>query len=176
MRYSPEHKQAVHQRIVQTAAERIKSDGFAASGVDTLMADAQLTSGSFYRHFQSKDALLSEVIASELERSRALFTHATDLTAILKRYLHMAHVQSPQSGCALPSLTPEIARASEQTRQAFTDGLHDLLAQLQDTGASRNDAVAALSAAVGAVMLARACNDEQLQRELLKACRSTFCK
>jgi len=48
-RYGKEHKQATRQRIVETAARRLKRDGIDGSGVATLMSDAGLTNGAFYR-------------------------------------------------------------------------------------------------------------------------------
>ena len=54
MRYSREHKQAMRQRIIEAAGRRFKTDGIDGSGIAALMADAGLTNGAFYAHFDSK--------------------------------------------------------------------------------------------------------------------------
>ena len=53
-RYGSEHKQVTRQRIIDAAGRRLKQDGIDGSGVATLMADAGLTNGAFYAHFDSR--------------------------------------------------------------------------------------------------------------------------
>src|SRR5947207_338378 len=65
-RYDKQHKQATRQRIIETAGRRFKQDGIDGSGIATLMADAGLTNGAFYAHFNSKDDLVAAVIADQL--------------------------------------------------------------------------------------------------------------
>ncbi|WP_447430829.1 TetR/AcrR family transcriptional regulator [Cupriavidus basilensis] len=72
MRYSASHKAATRQRVLEASGALVKREGFAATGVDQLMGAAGLTGGAFYSHFDSKQALLREVIARELQRSREL--------------------------------------------------------------------------------------------------------
>ena len=58
-RYSTDHKEKTRAAIVDAAAERIRSGGFDALGVASIMAEAGLTHGGFYAHFSSRDALLA---------------------------------------------------------------------------------------------------------------------
>jgi AcrR family transcriptional regulator len=71
-RYAKEHKQATRRRIIEAAGRRLKRDGIDGSGVSTLMADAGLTNGAFYAHFDSKEdlylALLEERFDEQLGR------------------------------------------------------------------------------------------------------------
>src|SRR3954470_18869929 len=67
-RYGKEHKAATRQRIIDAAGRRFKKDGIEGSGVATLMADAGLTNGAFYAHFDSKDDLVAAVIGDQLGR------------------------------------------------------------------------------------------------------------
>ena len=60
MRYSPEHKAEVHQRILQDASRRVRAEGLTGAGVAAVMRDNGLTHGGFYKHFESKDELLLE--------------------------------------------------------------------------------------------------------------------
>src|SRR5438270_10498691 len=68
VRYGTEHKQATRRRIIRAAGRRFKQDGIDGSGVATLMADAGLTNGAFYAHFESKDDLVATTIANQLRR------------------------------------------------------------------------------------------------------------
>jgi TetR/AcrR family transcriptional repressor of nem operon len=65
-RYGKAHKQATRGRIVEAAGRRLKRDGIDGSGVATLMADAGLTNGAFYAHFDSKDDLVATAVADQL--------------------------------------------------------------------------------------------------------------
>ena len=72
-RYSQEHKDATRRRIIETAGRRLKRDGIDGSGIATLMADAGLTNGAFYAHFDSKDDLVATVVGEELGRQATAF-------------------------------------------------------------------------------------------------------
>ena len=66
MRYKEDHKEHIRQKILQSAAARLRSKGIAASGVVGLMADVGLTQGGFYAHFKSKDALVRESLQTAM--------------------------------------------------------------------------------------------------------------
>ena len=70
MRYGKEHKQATRQRIIDVAGRRFKTDGIDGSGIATLMADAGLTNGAFYAHFESKNDLVATMVADQLRAQR----------------------------------------------------------------------------------------------------------
>ena len=63
MRYSKEHKQETHARIVKKASVRLREKGAHGIGVADLMKDAGLTHGGFYAHFDSREALVIEAFA-----------------------------------------------------------------------------------------------------------------
>ena len=73
-RYGKEHKQATRRRILETAGRRLKRDGIDGSGVATLMADAGLTNGAFYAHFDSKEDLVASALAAQLREQRESFS------------------------------------------------------------------------------------------------------
>jgi TetR/AcrR family transcriptional regulator, transcriptional repressor for nem operon len=54
MRYSKEHKQETHTRIVKKASVRLREKGAHGIGVADLMKEAGLTHGGFYAHFDSR--------------------------------------------------------------------------------------------------------------------------
>src|ERR1700761_7782503 len=63
MRYAPEHKAEVHQHIVEDAARQVRAEGLTGAGVATIMRRTGLTHGGFYKHFESKEKLLTESVA-----------------------------------------------------------------------------------------------------------------
>ena len=63
MRYRPEHKAEIHQKIVKDASRRVRAEGLTGAAVSTVMKDAGLTHGGFYKHFGSKDELLMESLS-----------------------------------------------------------------------------------------------------------------
>ena len=60
MRYPPGHKAEIHHKIVKDASQRFRTEGLSGPAVSTVMRDAGLTHGGFYKHFGSKDELLTE--------------------------------------------------------------------------------------------------------------------
>ena len=72
-RYGKDHKQATRRRIIEAAGRRLKRDGIDGSGVATLMADAGLTNGAFYAHFDSKEDLVASAVADQLREQRESF-------------------------------------------------------------------------------------------------------
>ena len=69
MRYSREHKQETHDRIVKKASVRLREKGAHGIGVADLMKEAGLTHGGFYAHFDSREALVIEAFAYAMDRS-----------------------------------------------------------------------------------------------------------
>jgi TetR/AcrR family transcriptional repressor of nem operon len=50
-------------RLLDSALEVIRSKGYAASSVDDICHQAEVTKGSFFHHFKSKDSLALDAIA-----------------------------------------------------------------------------------------------------------------
>ena len=69
MRYSKEHKQETHERIVKKASVRLREKGAHGIGVADLMKEAGLTHGGFYAHFDSREALVIEAFAYAMDRA-----------------------------------------------------------------------------------------------------------
>jgi AcrR family transcriptional regulator len=175
MRYPKEHKEQTRTRLLESGGSYAKKHGFNGSGMDSLAAAAGVTTGSLYKHFEGKSDLFAALIRSELQRTAKRFSAIApgDLEAATKAlaaYLSLNHVKHPEAGCALPSLTPEVARADESVRDAFQSGMIAIHAIVADRFTGSSDTAWALIAqSVGAVMLARAMRDETVRRELLGA-------
>ena len=63
MRYHPEHKVEVHRKILKDASRRVRAEGITGAAVSSVMRDAGLTHGGFYKHFGSKDELLTQALS-----------------------------------------------------------------------------------------------------------------
>lgn len=171
MRYSPEHKAVARQKLISAGGALAKKAGFNNTGIDALAAAAQMTTGAFYSQFASKSELLTAIVEHELTQTTAAFAAKDELGLhqALAWYLSPRHVQHPEKGCLLPSLTAEIARADEATRLRFEQLLEPLLETLQNANHNKEQAWALLAQAVGGVMLARAVLSPNKQLEILQA-------
>ena len=57
MRYAADRKEKTRAKILRAAGRVFRRQGYHAAGVDKVMAEAGLTAGGFYAHFDSKQAL-----------------------------------------------------------------------------------------------------------------------
>jgi TetR/AcrR family transcriptional regulator, transcriptional repressor for nem operon len=179
VRYTEEHKHETRQRIIATAGRRLKRDGIDGSGVATLMKDAGLTNGAFYRHFESKDSLVAEAITDQLHTLHANIVEQAEpgkagLEQIVRWYLSAEHRDNPVDGCPNAALLDEIARSEEATRQAYTEGvlvvIDGLAARMapDDPPSARVKALSLLGLMAGTLQLSRALADRQLADDLLE--------
>ncbi len=60
MRMSREAMADHHEQIVSAASRMLRERGIEGTSVADLMQAVGLTHGGFYRHFESKDALVAE--------------------------------------------------------------------------------------------------------------------
>jgi TetR/AcrR family transcriptional regulator, transcriptional repressor for nem operon len=178
MRYDKEHKQATRQRIISAAGRRLKSDGIDGSGVATLMADAGLTNGAFYAHFESKDDLVATVVADQLRAQRdgldALAPGRAGIEQFLRSYLSVEHRDNREDGCPSAALLDEIDRCAVATKDAYTDGLlamaDDIAARLapHDPQSARVGVLGVFAMVIGTLQLSRAITDPRLADALLE--------
>ena len=176
MRYSASHKLETREKLLQSSALSAKRSGFSTVGVDGLMKAIGLSGAAFYSHFSSKDALFTAIVERELGQSleRLGGQEGQDrerLERCLKHYLSMAHVEQPESGCALPALGAEIARSDIQVReqaQMWICRLQDSWAQILG---SDSLAWSILSQCVGALVVARMLVTPDVQRKVLESSR-----
>ena len=62
MPYSPEHKQNSREQILSGAMNLFSRKGFSNVSIDEVMAEAGMTRGAFYAHFESKSVLYAEAV------------------------------------------------------------------------------------------------------------------
>jgi TetR/AcrR family transcriptional repressor of nem operon len=167
-------------RIVAAAARLFRLRGFDDVTVAEVMKEAGLTHGAFYGHFASKEALIAAAIEQALplkpgdpglRRSAAEFADG---------YLSTKHRDGRTSSCLFSSLGTEAARGSAELRQGMTAAVRRRIDHLS-AGApgagpeqQRRAAIAAWSAMVGAMVLARIVDDEGLSNEILTQTRASL--
>ena len=177
MRYPAAETAEKHARIVEQAARLFRERGFSGVSVGEIMKETGLTHGPFYNHFASKEALIAESLAhitgKSLEGLDEASPDAAGKAAYLAGYLSEAHRDAPGTGCPVAALAPEIGR-EPGVRGVFTTHVRSTLERMtarfpwSSKKNARRDAILAASAMAGAMMLARAVDDEALSKEILR--------
>src|ERR1700688_1385542 len=125
MRYPSDQKARAKQAILQAGAGALRTNGFNGIGVDGLAASAGVTSGAFYSNFSNKEALLQEVIEACLgepfidPESGSLAERQARLKEWLAMYISADHRTDPASGCVMPTLSADVARANPKIRATY---------------------------------------------------------
>ncbi|GAA1609536.1 TetR/AcrR family transcriptional regulator [Actinoplanes couchii] len=151
------------ERIVAVAARLFRERGIAGAGVADVMAEAGLTHGGFYKHFASKDALVTEAVTAAFAGQQA----PTPDT-----YLSAAHRDDPGGGCPTAGFGGDMAKelGSDATRAAYAHGVEGFARALGDGEPD----LAALSTMVGALILSRATAGTDLSDRILTAAREAL--
>jgi TetR/AcrR family transcriptional regulator, transcriptional repressor for nem operon len=180
MGHSQADKAQSRERILRQAADAVRDTGLASVSVGKLMRSVGLTHGGFYNHFASRSDLLAQAL------ERALVEGARSATASMKPagtprsyetrirgYVSRAHRDARTSGCAIAALASDVARADVASRAVMSAHLDEFVGQLAQSLNSQNegDAMLAVSAMVGAVLLARVQTDPKKSDALLKSVR-----
>lgn len=173
MRYSSTHKQETRDKLLNSGRAIAKSGGFDSMGVDALMKAIGLTGGAFYSHFASKAELFSEIIDRELLNSSEMLEGATEegMETCIRNYLSNWHAEHPESGCVLPTLGPEIARADLQVRSAVERSAKTLHSKWSKHMGDPDAAWALISQCVGAVLLSRLMESKGTRQQVLASSR-----
>ncbi|CAB3789586.1 hypothetical protein LMG28614_02933 [Paraburkholderia ultramafica] len=191
-------EQAVENRkaIIAASEKLFREHGIDGVGLSALMKAAGFTQGGFYNHFESKEALAAEVVASAMDKANQDLKEA--IAAPIRRggnrlkrqvdfYLSGTHCSDIEQGCAIAGLTADVRRLGHEAQAHFADGLQamfetltGLVAQQRgESGATdeaRREAIAFYSEMVGALILSRAVAgaDPQFGEEILNASRETL--
>lgn len=176
-RVSQEQARINRQRVVEVAAALFRERGLHGVGVVDIMAAAGLTHGGFYGQFANKDALAAEAFDAALAEE---YRGNTD--TVVSNYLSLGHVRTPGKGCPLAALANDVSRelSGSEVRGRFTKGVERLativaaLTPKASRDRRRQRSLATVSTLVGAVVLARAVDDEALAEELLRAAQASI--
>jgi TetR/AcrR family transcriptional repressor of nem operon len=180
MRVSREQASENRERVLDVAAKLFRERGFNGVGVAELMKEAGLTHGGFYGQFESKEDLMAQAsgrasaaVMKRWRESAARSSHP--LSALVGSYLSVSHRDEPGGGCIVAALGAEAPRESAKVRRVVADAAKSLLETLGEvvSGKSkaekRQRAAVTLASMVGAIILARAVDDDVLSKEILRA-------
>jgi TetR/AcrR family transcriptional repressor of nem operon len=184
MRYQPEHKIEVHRKILKDAARRVRAEGITGAAVASVMRDAGLTHGGFYKHFGSKDELLTKSlseafreVADHLTQAAEKSQPATAWKAVVKAYLSPVHCDHAERGCPLAALAPELARAGPAMKAPIRGELVKYKNRMLPFMPGRRVAdkerafFAIFSTMIGAVAIARILPDQAARARVLASAR-----
>jgi TetR/AcrR family transcriptional repressor of nem operon len=172
-------EQAAENRraIVAAATQLFRERGAEAVGLNELMKHAGFTQGGFYNHFESKAALVAEVLASAMvegaaELAKNARAPVDESTSALRRYiswyLSQAHRDNIDHGCPVAGFAGDTPRLGAGAQSHFAGGLDDqitilagLIAESGSFATSaerrtlRERAISLHSEMVGALVLSR---------------------
>ena len=181
MRVTRAEMESNHQRIVDRAASLFRERGVTDTSVADVMSAAGLTHGGFYRHFDSKQALLAAAIQSAFEQvvtvmevNRQAREPVGARSALHAYYLSEAHLQQPDRACPVATLAGELARTTPELRTLFGVGVNRMLDSVTQChpghpAQSRVAATREFAMLVGAAVIARA-SDERTATAVITAC------
>jgi AcrR family transcriptional regulator len=179
MRYAAEHNQKTRERILEVASRLFREHGVAGVGLAKIMAEADLTVGTFYTHFRSKEALLREALQRSLRARHEHFERAlreADVETVIRAYLSPEHRDAPATGCVVAALASEVARHPRQTRQAFAsdmapslDAIARSLSNRRGAPVGRAEAAALFGLLAGTLQVARATPERAASDAILEA-------
>jgi len=191
-RVSRAQTEANHEAIEAAASRLFRERGLDGVTVADVMAEAGLTHGGFYTHYESKDALAASAcesafaFAAEKWRRRvdAAATPAAARDAIAEGYLRSAYCDPSVASCPTATLVTDVARAGtgHPIHDAYIDGVKqqiDTLATLGTSGDRNKDRAAAcvqLATMMGALLLARATHGDPISDEIIAAARAHLVK
>jgi len=127
-----------HQHIVETAYRLFKRDGFHATGIDKIIAEAAVAKMTMYRHFPSKDGLIVEVLDWRAERfkrqldrlAEAALSPQESILAIFE--WHERWFDSPDfHGCLFQHALAEFGEPKHAVFEAVIRQKRDLQERLQ---------------------------------------------
>jgi TetR/AcrR family transcriptional regulator, transcriptional repressor for nem operon len=181
MRVSRIQAEKNRQTVIDVASRLFREHGFDGVGLKDLMKGAGLTQGAFYKQFGSKDDLAAQASKRALESASRRWSAAAEanpkdpLGAVIAFYLSVGHREERMDGCPVVALGSDAARQSADVKASFEAGIRKYLELLgswvgdADGEKPGSKTVAILSAMVGAVLLSRAVNDEDLSKRFLHA-------
>ena len=181
MRVSRTQAEENRQNVINVASRLFKEHGFDGIGLKDLMKGAGLTQGAFYKQFASKDDLAAQAstraMANAFNHWLALAAANPDdpLGAVIALYLSPEHREERMDGCPVVALGSDAARQGAEVKASFEAGIREYLELLgRWVGGAEGEepsgkAMTILSTMVGAVLLSRAVNDEQLSKQFLQA-------
>lgn len=184
MRYPPEHRAETRRKIVKDAARRLRAEGLSGAAVSTVMKDAGLTHGGFYKHFGRKDDLVMESVRQAFQEIGGFLASVAEKSepgtawkAIVRTYLSAEHCDHPEAGCPVAALASELARAGSGLKGQIYREMENYKSRLAPFMPGRRAAdkerafTLMISTMLGAVTIARMIPSRTERARLLAATR-----
>ena len=184
MRYKPEHKIEIHQKIVKDASRRVRTGGLDGAVIGAVMRDTGLTHGGFYKHFGSKNDLLVESLREAFREIEETLVRAAEQArpgegwkAVVKTYLRPEFCEHPERGCPLAALASELARADKGMKPQIVAELVNYKNQMLPFMPGRRTVdkecafFAIFSTMIGATGIARMLPDREIREKVLGSAR-----
>jgi TetR/AcrR family transcriptional repressor of nem operon len=116
----------VREQIVDAGLKCLLEKGFNGVGVQEITTVAGVPKGSFYNHFESKEALGAEIVARYgKDNARRLHLHDTSIPALerLRRHFETKNATFVASkyerGCLLGNFAAELSNQSPMIRESL---------------------------------------------------------
>ena len=189
-RSSNEQARKNRANIVESAARLFRESGVDNVSVADIMSAADMTIGGFYKHFESKSALVEEVFSLTFEQSSAAWRDVCERrydddpghpsAAIVDYYLKK---KPADQACPMIAFAPHVAAkaADRSSRESYRDGTEALYAQFLDHMAkyraadgapSDQEAKVLFAAMIGARLLSQSVGDAEWIRSLKSAVKA----
>ena len=118
---------AAKQRIIETASDLFYRQGYNATGINQIIEEAAVAKATMYQHFESKEDLLYEYLASTASATnvalyRAQESHKTvrQKVAALFDFLQDFAAQTSCNGCNFLNISAEIPAGNSRIRGVLT--------------------------------------------------------
>lgn len=148
-RVSPAHKDAVRRRIMDAALVCLGRNGYRNVTTREVLAEAGLSTGTFYNYFPTKDhlyeALAAELLAGERARLADGVDRGDDLGVALMRFLADHVLGDPEAAVAVsmfrsrPDASGEAAEAIARLNRSVLDEFVPIVRRAQADGFLRDD-------------------------------------
>ncbi|MGC1497745.1 MAG: TetR/AcrR family transcriptional regulator [Sulfitobacter sp.] len=177
-------KEQTRARILDAASQSFRSNGYAGIGVDGIAKAAGVTSGAFYAHFGSKDGAFEAALATGLDEVIATIPNFQTefaeewVAAFADYYLGEAHRSDLACGCAMTTLSPEVARADPEVHMAYEAKMNKIVGLIADGLIGDTHEVrqakgwAMLSTLIGGLTLSRAVANPDVANGIAAAART----
>lgn len=170
-RVSPKHTpkaSSKRQHIVETAYRLFRQDGFHATGIDRIIAEAQVAKMTMYRHFPSKEGLIVEVLEErfrrfeeQLDRMAALSKQPEGMIDDIIGWYGRWFDRADFNGCLFAHALAEygspshpVFEASVRQKESLRRRMADILAKLMSAAEAETASTAILMLIEGATLMA----------------------
>lgn len=180
-RSSKEQAERNRNLVVETACALFREHGVENVSISDIMSAAGLTNGGFYKHFESKEALIAEAFDMAFKQSSESWTQVrkpgNGAAALVEHYFKRA---DPARTCPMLSFASQASTLTQEAEalQIYRQGTRDLFEQFDEALRKRDDSANQLTeqerllrfaAMIGAGMLGRAMGDTPWIKDIQEA-------